>query len=358
MHSTARSVSKIRFATAQKIRTIDFSRSGIAGTGSLSPRARRTLAVYLILVKWDYGGISAPMGAIADAVYRSSCGEGGSIRTLQRANKELEERGYISTANYRPGVHSKGALIHFNLEAFAFWTRKPTKQVTPIPTPSHNVVSRETMCDTVPHTTSWQASDRTRDNVRVKPPEYIPKKKQEPRAGARAINNNRPKKNLVLFTVGIVLGAMKLHRIDRRAARARARCEIDAVTAGAELLNPSGVDWAFWEKRWAEMPIDVRESTARREIVPALLGLDRKKPKPTAPPPPTPPAPNPLPLPPAAAPTAEEIRAIRETLETKFSLPAPPEASTPAPAPVELERDDLAVLLAARDRARSRINCG
>lgn len=364
MQSTARSLSKNRFATAEKIRTIDFSRSGIAGTGSMSPRSRRTLAVYVILVKWDYTGISAPMGAIADAVFRSSCGAGGSVRTLQRANRELEERGYITISNCRTGFRSKGALIHFNLDAFAYFTGQKTKSVSPLPTLSHNVVSRETKCDFITHTTSCRASDRTRDKACFNSQD-LTKKEKEPRAGARASKKTSPrKKNLVLFSVGVVLSSLNgVHRADRRAARARARCEIDAICAGVDLVNPSGVDWEYWEKRWADMPIAIRENTARREIVPMLLsrGGGDRNPEPVAPP--SPPEPNPLPLPPKDAPTAEEIRAIRLQLESSMTLPSSPgEISRSVSAPeenqtkVDLPDDELAVLVAARDRARSRVD--
>ena len=136
----------MRLANASRIRTIDFARSGIAGTGSLSPRARRTLAVYVALVKMGFDGVAAPMGAIADAVYRSSHGEAGSIRTLQRAHPELEARGFICCANFRPRGRTKGALIRFNLDAFSYWTGRKTQNIQPLPTSSHNVVSRETMC--------------------------------------------------------------------------------------------------------------------------------------------------------------------------------------------------------------------
>lgn len=338
--------SSSRLATADRIRSIDFARSGIGGTGSLSPRARRTLAVYVALVKMGYGGISAPMGAIADAVYRCSHGEAESIRTLQRAHPELEERGFIRCANYRPHERTHGALIYFNLDAFSYWTGRV---VQPLHTQSHNVVSHETMCDNSPHTTSCHPPDRTRTNSQVIP-NILPSSNKEPRAGARAIKtSSRRKKNAVLFSLGCVLSVVgDLHRADRRAARARADCEVKALAGGVELVNPSGVDWAFWEKRWGEMSIAVRESTIHREILPLLLGR------------PTPPPAIPATFPPpeeleelAASeppPTSEQIRSVREALEGRCD-----ESTSPAEYPdIDTSDPDMQLLIEVRDRYRAR----
>lgn len=351
-------VGQMRLANASKIRTIDFALSGIGGTGSISPRARRALAVYVALVKMDFGGIAAPMGAIADAVWRSSHGEARSIRTLQRANRELEERGFIRCQTFRPGERSKGAVILFETASFSYWTKKTFRNVQPLPTQSHNVVSRETMCDTVAHTTTCHASDRRNDNSRVNTPNIIPSSNKEPR-DARAIDTNgkkskRPRRNPVLFSlVQVLAAAAGLHRCDRKVARNRAEVEIKAAAAGVVLVNPSGVDWDYWEKRWSEMPIAVRESTIRREILPLLLGIESE---PTAAAPvveafeafePTP----------AETPTAEDIRAARIALEKAVSLP-PPAISEPSAAAAYPEIDtndpEMRLLAAARDRTRAR----
>ena len=351
---------KKRFADARRIRTIDFARSGIGGTGSLSPRSRRALAVYIVLVKMGFGGIAAPNGAIADAVYRSSHGEAKSIRTLQRANKELEEKGYICSVKYRPGRRARGAVICFCLDAFAFWTKIAVKNVTPLPTQSH--IS--------PDATSCHTSDRTRDKVTSNSPDLTKNEHTKPRAGARAgQKTSRRKKNAVLFSVVIVLSKMAMHRADRRAARARAEIELKAAVAGVELINPSGVDWAYWEKRWPELSIPVRETVASREIVPRLLGRDqivagelehqivagelkhqivagelKHEVVGTE----------------SNPPTEEEIRRVIADLESKFSVP-----KDKAPAPtagypeVDANDPDMQLLLEARDRCRSRcVNSG
>jgi hypothetical protein len=348
----------MRLANASTIRNIDFAPGGIAGTGSLSPRARRTLKVYVVLVKMSFGGVAAPMGAIADAVFRSSNGESKSIRTVERAHEELIAKGYIRTANYRPGERAKGALIFFNMAAFTYWTQKQTGPVYPLPTSSHNVVSRETMCDNSTPTTSCRASEFTTERSQVTPQYLTKSENNKHRAGARAIktsSRSRRKKNAVLFSLGCVLSVVgDLHRADRRAARARADCEVKALAGGVELVNPSGVDWAYWETRWDEMSIAVRESTIHREILPLLLG--RPTPPPailTASPPPE--------LEELAAaeppPTSEQIRAVREALEERFTLresnpaPAPPAANYPE---VDSSDSDMRLLIEARERCRAR----
>ena len=329
-------------ATAEKVRTIDFARSGIVGTGNLSPRARRTLAVYIVLVKMGYSGVSAPMGAIADAVYRSSNGESRSIRTLQRANNELAAKGFIECARFRPRERSKGALIHFNPNTFAFWTKIASKNVTPLPTQSH--IS--------PDATTCHPSDRTRDNVSSNSLDLVESIDPKPRAGARAVKKSYRRKNPVLFSVIMVLSKMEMHRTKRRTARARAEIESKACTAGVELINPSGVDWAYWEKRWSEFSVPVRETVAAREIIPCLLGVKQLS------------SAGVKQLSSAggeqlsSAPTTEEIRRVLADLESKFSMPrekAPALESGIENYPEVDETDpDMKILLQARARARAR----
>jgi hypothetical protein len=210
-----------------------------------------------------YSGVSAPMGAIADAVYRSSNGEAKSIRTLQRANIELEAKGYIECARFRDGERSRGALINFVSNAFTFWTKIASKNITPLPTQSH--IS--------PDATTCHPSDRTRDKVSSNSLDLLESIDTKPRARARAVKKPSRRKNPVLFSVVMVLSKMALHRTERRTARARAEIESKACTAGVELINPSGVDWAYWEKRWSEFSIPVRETVAAKEIIPCLLGV-------------------------------------------------------------------------------------
>jgi hypothetical protein len=166
-----------------------------------------------------------------------------------------------------------------------------------------------------------------------------------------------------LFSVVIVLSKMAMHRADRRAARARAEIELKAAVAGVELINPSGVDWAYWEKRWPELSIPVRETVASREIVPRLLGRDQvvageheqlvhveqlvHEVIGTE----------------STSPTQEEIRRVLADLESKFSIPkekAPARVPTEDGYPeVDANDPEMQLLIEARNRTRSRcVNSG
>lgn len=341
----------MRLANVQTVRSIDWTRSGIAGTGSISPRARRTLAIYIVLAKMGFDGLRSPMGAIADAVCRAGTGAGGSIRTLQRSHMELEQRGFIRRGENRGD--NRAAVIYFEKSAFAYWTGQKAQNVRPM---CSSVVSRETMCEHVPHAPNCRSSDRTKITPRVNIPTSIQKNETKQRAGARATKKNR--RNPVLFSVLMVLrSALDLHPRDRRSARARAEIESRSDGAGVELVNPSGVDWAYWSKRWEDMPIAIRETTVKREILPRLLGRHE-------PPPPLPDRVSGAAPPPpescAEQLTAEQIRSVCEALEASVSVsstsrPAAEETHDPRAYPeIDPTDPDMALLITARDRARAR----
>jgi hypothetical protein len=345
---------KNNFANSQTVRSIDFCLSSVIGTGNLSPRARRTLGVYVALVLMGYDGLDAPMGAIADAVYRSSRGEARSTRTLARANAELEASGYIVSLHVANPWRYKGAHIRFNLAAFAFWTQKQSQNVSPIK--SVNVRTSEQMCGNLPLSTTCQPSDWTRTKTRVNSCNYNNNSNKQ-RAGARANNNNR-RKNPVYWSVVCVLAKMGLYRADRKRARQRADIEIRCENAKIEQpANCSGIDWAYWmasktrpdgtkTTRWEEMPISQREATAKREIIPYLLGADTVEPPHTASPPEVI---EPIP--------ADEIRQIIEQLESKMkgkssnADPIVPPTSYPD---IDDTDPEIQKLIEARDKARRR----
>jgi len=346
----------MRLASVNFIRNIEFSKSGINGTGTLSPRARRTLSVYVAAAKMGYEGISAPLGAIADAVYRTSFGEAGSIRTLQRSNRELENAGYIRIGNLRIGKNSRCALIFFCLSSFSYWLQRRQKNVSPLP---QRQVCEE-RCDNSPDTTSWHTSDLTNYKDRVNSSNYNNNSNEKPHACACAIDKSkkqkRKKRSDVLFSLEKVLSNSggDFCRQERRMIRARAGCEVKAMTAGIEIINHSGIDWAYWERRWKDFSIDVRESTVKREILPLLSGDHRAAraeiPSSTG----TAPV---KAITERTQPTKDQIEKIRKEIEKKMSLPAA------APKRVEKNEnlleidDDMKILIAARERCR-RKNCG
>lgn len=348
----------VRLANVNVIRNLEWSKSGIAGTGDLSPRARRTLACYVAIVKMGYEGVSSPMGAVADAVWRVSSGESRSVRTLQRANAELETAGYIRRVEYRVGKRSREGLIFFNSDAFSYWTGRISEKIIPL--------KCSTTCDMShisPGTTSCRTLEVTTEVSSVTSCISSFNSNIQPRAGARAINidndresqkskPSRKRKNAVLFSLCHVLGVIgDLPRADRARARARAECELKAESAGVELVNPSGVDWRYWSSRWAEMSIVERESMVRREILPNLIDIQTHEVKHGAP------SPDFVPYAEETGPTADEIRKIRLDLESRFSIPDTQEVKSypPSSYPTVNESDpEMALLIDARARARAR----
>jgi hypothetical protein len=298
----------------------------------------------------EYEGLIVPIGAIADTVKRALDGAAASIRTIQRANRELMDAGFI----YIYQKPSNFCRIKFNLSSFAYWTRSKTDNVVPIPTQSHNVVARETLSHNSPLTTNCRTSELTSITPVVNSQNPYINKPQ--RADARAINIKDKKKRRrhpVLFSLLIILrDAQSLHPKDRTCARTRAECEINALGAGIGLLNPSGVDWDYWTARWDEMTIPCRENTIRREILPLLIeahGENRLEPI----------------LESEILDcggmscqnlSAEDIRKMRIQLEKSLMVPREPIEASTSPIPVSvstsmsLSGDELAILDAARRR--------
>lgn len=330
----------MRIATVHNVRALQFGISAVEGTGSISPRARRVLGAYIPLVKQGFDALSAPMGAIADAVFRISWGESRSIRTVQRAHSELIQAGFISFRQCR----NAGVMILFNLPAFAFWTRTKTKNVSPLPTQSHNVVSRETTCDTVPHTTTCHPSDRTRIESHVNSPTISQSSNNSPRAGARDQKSFSKRRADIVLSLRCVLKKMDMHPSERRRIVRKLKYELAALQAGIPAAQSSGIDLDYWRKRWDEMPITVRESTIRREFLPALL--DR------------PSAPSILGSSSTDAPSSEKLAAIvAELSRAAKASPASAPSSSSAPQTNSLDADETRFLLSLDLRAeRRRVN--
>ena len=121
------------------------------------------------------------------------------------------------------------------------------------------------------------------------------------------------------------------------------------MTAGIEIINHSGIDWAYWERRWKDFSIDVRESTVKREILPLLFpggyrSARAEIPSPTV----TAPVQEPI--------TKDQIKKIRKEIEAKITLPIAAPKQNENLLELEID-DDMRILIAARDRCR-RKNCG
>lgn len=270
---------------------------------NLSNKSRATLALLISLVRLGYGGISSPIGAIENTLCR--VGYKMSRRSLFRALSELETLGFMTRHKYRVGHDKFSTIVDFNLDRFDFWLKKPTKT---------HVSPQVPIC---------RESPRTKIDPRVNT-SYFPNESKKPRARA-GVSKIHP----VLYTLSVVLTALKAR--DRAIVLSRARYEIESERAGIDAAGHSG---ALWDRpSWRDMPIAVRESICRREILPLLRNRETMA---------------------ASGGTVEFFEAI---LEPKTEIPAAPAATPAPPAPPpqsSLSREDLAILQAAAMRTARR----
>ncbi|MDD5061437.1 MAG: hypothetical protein PHN44_04040 [Candidatus Marinimicrobia bacterium] len=180
-----------------------------------------------------------------------------SERTFYRGLSELEKIGFFSRKKYRVKHDKFMTIIEFNMERFRFWKR----EISSTPTLSH-------IAYISPYLPNCQESPRTSSNIRVNSCDITAKEQNKPRARASSFKNwVHP----VLFSLMCVLKAQKDR--DRALIISRARWEIDAGRAGIEIPGHSGVEWD--RPSWQEMPFAHREQVIRNEILPVL----RQKPE-------------------------------------------------------------------------------
>lgn len=342
MQTAKNEARKERYATRQTLECLDWTTSGIAGTGDLSPRTRRLLQLFVSLSKLSYCGLIAPLGALSDTLRRCLDGGACSIRTIQRAAAELSDKNFVFIYQKRQNF----CRIMFNPAAFAYWTGARKTNVIPISTIQHKNLHTPN-CRTEDRTSITPGVNLRNSSVNI----------QEQRAGARASYiHSKTRRNPVIFSMLCVLRkAKELHVSDRRLARLRAQCEVDALAAGIDLVNPSGVDWDYWAARWDEMSVPVKEATFRREILPNLIRQDLEiaEQMPISDHSPSPVTETDDPVTPT---TAEDIRKFLINLEKSSVkiLEHSAKASTCRLSAESLSAEDFAIL----DAARRRIKCG
>lgn len=304
--------------TTKSAKTNDLERVKMTINGAsfpnLSNKSRAVLSLLISLVKLGYTGISAPVGAIEKTLFR--VGFSLSRRSLFRALADLESHGYFHRRKYRVGNDKFGTEIVFTAGRFDFW-KKPAPLKIP-PTIDHKNL----------HVPNWQEDPRTKIPSRVNSRNINNNSYKKPRARA-GVNKIHP----VLYTLSVVLTNLKAK--DRAIVLSRARCEIEAERQGIEVAGHSGAHWD--RPSWLEMPHEVKESICRREILPLLRNLETLKSK---------------------GDTVDFFGALTQ-LEHEMEIPAQrPQTVLQAPPdrpPVDLSRDDLAILEAASARARRRV---
>lgn len=253
--STAKQLkTKSRIAYSNDLYSINYCVFQLPGTSDLSARARRYLFFLISVVKAGYTEIRAPMGVIADSIFRSQ-GQTSSVSTLRTALRELEERGYLVRRKFRIGSATTGAVIQIHIERFVFWTRIQQSNVTPLPTNSYNSPRQQNLV----------GDDRRNTGSVVNSQDPTKIRSEKPRAGARSKKSAKKQKyHPIVYTLMCVLPMGP----DRSKMLDLARREIATGTA-----ETSGVDWTHFTRLWPALdplPGGRRETTAKREIVPLL----------------------------------------------------------------------------------------
>jgi hypothetical protein len=245
-----------RVAGKNELYSIVHCNFSLPGTTSLSPRARRYLFFVISLVQCGYYRIDAPMDVIADAIYRTQ-GQTASVRTLRSALAELEAAGYLTRRRCRLGIDRTHAVIEIHVERFVYWTKVRSGNVIPCGTVSHNSSHRQVL-----------PGDDRRIKHRVNSSSYnssVENNVQEQRAGARCKKSAKKHHyHPIVYTLFCCMVAGR----EKQAAIKIARTEL----AGG--VNRSGIDWDYYRRLWPALdcrPGGRRETTARSEIVPALI---------------------------------------------------------------------------------------
>ncbi len=285
---------------------------------NISNKASAILSCFISLYRLEYTGITSYIESINRSINR--CGYRMSERTFYRGLRELEDLGFFSRRKFRVKHDKFQTVIEFNLERFQFW-----KRISSTHTQTHiaHISSSLPNC---------QESPRTSSNIRVNSCDITAKEQNKPRARASRFKNwVHP----VLFSLMCVLKAQKDR--DRALIISRARWEIDAGRAGIEIPGHSGIDWD--RSSWQEMPHTHREQVIRNEILPVL----RKNPENQS---------NSVSELISAMIGQDEAVQYREP-EIRYQMVVQKARELPK-VQIDLPKDDLEILVAARNRAMQR----
>ncbi|MDD5347797.1 MAG: hypothetical protein PHT59_04200 [Candidatus Omnitrophica bacterium] len=223
------------------------------GAADLSPRARVYLAYVVALAKMGYVSIAVPINALTRA-QQAAGGRYRSDRSTYLALAELESKGYLRRSRYRIGDDHFRTVINLNLAALSFWTGKRVGKCTPISSKVGYVqgLQKEPWTSKPTVTTSVLNSEYT----------YLKRTMVRVTDRAKAIWKWAP----VLYTLRCLAGSPRAPEVRIAAAEYHGLVE-----------SMSGIDWPYWDQRWSELSIPVRESTAQVELLPALREAARRR---------------------------------------------------------------------------------
>lgn len=209
----------------------------------LTPLERRWFGFFVSVAKLGHSKIRVPIGKLTQEEYRvnaQTCSE----RTTYRALDGLASKGIIQRSTVRYGNFRFQTTIIFNEQAFSWYLKRTFSQNTN-PTQSH-------ICT---HPPNWQ-NEKVTSNTNKLPVTVTSicySKKQD--IYQKIISSYLFP---ILITLRAILPKDKSH-LWRRAG--------DEMASGEYV---SGIDWPYWAERWKEFDHSRRDTTAWREIVPAL----------------------------------------------------------------------------------------
>lgn len=258
MHQ-ALDISHKNLAVSQDLEKIGFSTLQLAGTGSLSPLARRWLSFCVVIARLGYEGIHAPMWAVVKSQYQAQ-GQTKSESTAYRGLKALEVAGYIRRQKYRVSDDRFAVKIYFQLDKFKYWLREKThiQSVT-----CDYIAAQLSKCEEVEVTNQGsRVNSQDSSVINKEPARATIYNKEQGKNPMRA----KERETAIFYTLKLVTRGMGKSR--RRLILARAFLEL-----GAPKLRASGVDWEKWAPSWLELGIEERESIALEQIIPYLENM-------------------------------------------------------------------------------------
>lgn len=233
---------KSRTATKNDLEKIVYTITGIEGMRDLKPLARSWLCWMIALARIGYSRISAPMGAITDAQFRSF-GYTSSERSAYRALATLESLGFLRRRNFRGSW--KHTVIDIDLDRLKFWLHTPTNEHVSTHLPSCQPLE--------PTNRSYPGSSVFNSNGQNSKTHANKNK-----TGGTGKRRYEMWSHGVLYTLGVVLEGCA----DKTAIIARARDDM----RGANL----DIDKKYTDEYWRLLPIAQRELIARNELIPSL----------------------------------------------------------------------------------------
>lgn len=213
-------------------------------TASLSPLDRRWFGFFIAIAKMGFCGVHTSIGKLTIEEHRVN-GQTRSERTTYRSLASLEQKKIIHRKTFRMGSDKFSTIIYFNLEAFSFYLQSRSRNVSPLPIGTYTSTPLP----------SWQEDKRSSIDASLPPNCCSTLLKQQ----------NKCQKKIASY----LLPLLTTIRVICRGARSIAIRRLEQELETGDYV--SGVDHQYWSDRWRQFDHERRDSTAEREIVPALL---------------------------------------------------------------------------------------